>query len=81
MAFGRGEWVRVVNSVLNLKSTNQVQQLLTVSLIDPQIGSEIVIEFTLPRRAAKGELMLFSFCFIGKQVRQVTVQFAFPCSL
>lgn len=45
------------------------------------VDSEIVFEFTLPRRAAERELMLFSFCFIGKQVRQVTMQFAFPCSL
>lgn len=33
MAFDGGEWVRIVNSVLNIKSTNQVQQSLTVSLL------------------------------------------------
>lgn len=81
MVFGGGEWVRIVNSVLNIKATNHTQAV--ANTVPPRCHRWTVryCEFNLPGRAAKGELMLFSFCFIGKQVRQVTVQFAFPCSL
>lgn len=76
MAFGGGEWVKMVNCVLNIKFTIKLN---IAPLRCHRQDSEV--DLTSPGRAAKKELMLFSFCFIGKQVRQVTVQFAFPCFL
>lgn len=55
MAFGGGEWVKIVNSVLNIKSTNQVQQSVTCPSYMPYTDSEIVFESILPGRAAKRE--------------------------
>lgn len=85
MAFVGRWWVRKGSSVLNIKSDNRDQQSLTVSFRDGSVRQWECLNWPYQGGwgwgAAKRELMLFSFCFIGKQVRQVTMQFAFPCSL